>query len=324
MLHPTSSRRRRRIVTGSVLVMLAALSLGVAGAGGMTVPGAGVVPASEVSTPAMPSPSAPSMPPATVPVTSGPPSSAAPPRTALKPGTNHNWEAERYAYPAKDVQRWINEPEQKAGQPKRKVAFLTFDDGPTYSSTPQVLTILRAKKVPATFFYMGRRQALRAGDDQLPQRTIAQGHAIAIHGYSHDYDYLYPGGTANPQHVLGDHQRAVEAVRRAVGKDFVSHAYRYPGGHMSWKGLRPADRGLAKRGAHWIDWNAMDGDGDLKPPTSADAAARMVRSHLAARGNPTVAVVLLHDYPHNRLTIRSLPKIIDDLTDAGYEFGVIA
>lgn len=37
-----------------------------------------------------------------------------------------------------------------------KVAFLTFDDGPTLSTTPKVLDILKEENVKASFFVIGK------------------------------------------------------------------------------------------------------------------------------------------------------------------------
>ncbi|MGY4719645.1 polysaccharide deacetylase family protein [Naumannella huperziae] len=243
--------------------------------------------------------------------------------TKLKPGANHNNAASAYVYSAKDVNRWLVEGEKAAGYPRNKIAFLTFDDGPTNSSTPRVLDILKKEKVPATFFYIAGPKALGKADKSLVRRTIAEGHAIDIHSYSHDYSELYPGGRGNAKQVVADNEKALAAIRKVLGPDYAVHGYRYPGGHQSWKGLDEADAAMAKKDRYWIEWNALDGDGDAEAPASSEAAAELVSSTLAESGNPGVAVVLLHDYKDNDLTIGALPTIIEDLRSDGYEFGVI-
>lgn len=59
---------------------------------------------------------------------------------------------------------------------------LTFDDGPHPKFTPQLLEILKAEGVPATFFMLGNMVK------QYPEvaRAVAEGgHEIANHGFSH-------------------------------------------------------------------------------------------------------------------------------------------
>lgn len=58
---------------------------------------------------------------------------------------------------------------------------ITFDDGPT-AWTPQVLDVLKAGNIRATFFVLGRAVEQRS---EMVQRMLAEGHEIAIHGYDH-------------------------------------------------------------------------------------------------------------------------------------------
>ena len=64
---------------------------------------------------------------------------------------------------------------------------LTFDDGPSESSTEKILDILRDHKVPATFFVCGKNV------ERLPsivRRALAEGHTIGNHTYSHPFLYF--------------------------------------------------------------------------------------------------------------------------------------
>ena len=63
----------------------------------------------------------------------------------------------------------------------RKRCALTFDDGPS-AGTAQVLDILARAQATATFFVL-TTNALKHGD--LIRRAAAEGHAIAIHGTTH-------------------------------------------------------------------------------------------------------------------------------------------
>lgn len=236
--------------------------------------------------------------------------------TTLQAGTNRNQAAGAYAYRAADVQRWIQTP-GKGPQPAEKVVFLTFDDGPT-SMTPRTLDALKAAGVHATFFVIGSQVK---GHEATLQRAIAEGHAVAIHTFGHNYGYLYPGRTGNASRITADRDKAVAAVRQVLGAGYESAAYRYPGGHMSWKGLGPADAALAKQGVSWIDWNAMTGDAEpaaRRPGTVATMVA-MASPPKGAR----VSVVLAHDTPDKALTLQSIPEIVKAYKAAGFTFGVI-
>jgi peptidoglycan/xylan/chitin deacetylase (PgdA/CDA1 family) len=59
---------------------------------------------------------------------------------------------------------------------------LTFDDGPDPHWTPQILDILKQKRVPATFFIVGENALTERG---LLDREIREGHEIGSHTYTH-------------------------------------------------------------------------------------------------------------------------------------------
>lgn len=255
-----------------------------------------------------------------------PPAPPTPEPTERVQGSNHSHEASRYAFPAKDVHNWLVKGKEASNYPTRKIAFLTFDDGPNNGTTPLVLDILKKKKVRATFFYIGGKVGVGSADPAVIERTIREGHAIAIHTFTHNYRELYPGRNAKPAAILADRERARDAIRKVLGDDFETSAYRYPGGHMSWRSMDAADKALADINVYWLDWNTLNGDAEpaSRAPTSVEGAQAMVMSNL---GNPqtNVAVVLMHDTggPYG-LTVKSLPGIIDRLSEAGYRFGVIS
>ena len=60
---------------------------------------------------------------------------------------------------------------------------LTFDDGPDIY-TPQVLEVLRAYKVKATFFVMGKKARARP---DLIRAEIAAGHLVENHTWDHPH-----------------------------------------------------------------------------------------------------------------------------------------
>lgn len=274
--------------------------------------------------------------------------------TALKPGTNHNNAAAAYAYEAKDIQACLLVPQhsvsstatppatatpgrtpsanrtpsatpQVAGTcpSDRKIVFLTLDDGPNDRITPKVLDALKAANAPATFFYVANKTGLEGSDPEVTKRTIAEGHAIDIHTYSHNYKYLYPGGRGNADNILADREKALASIKKVLGDDYAVSGYRYPGGHMSWKNLDESSRRLAAEGAYWLDWNAMNGDAEQSAPTSVDGQLSMVKRTMRESGNPNVVVLLMHDHEYADLTVAAIPEIVAHYREQGYEFGVI-
>ena len=65
----------------------------------------------------------------------------------------------------------------------RKV-HLTFDDGPSAETTPQLLDHLKESGIKATFFVVGRNIENARGR-AIIERMAAEGHQIGNHTYSH-------------------------------------------------------------------------------------------------------------------------------------------
>jgi peptidoglycan/xylan/chitin deacetylase (PgdA/CDA1 family) len=63
-----------------------------------------------------------------------------------------------------------------------KLLALTYDDGPNPRWTPELLDLLAEHGVKATFFVVGKYVER---EPELVRRTIAEGHAVGNHTYSH-------------------------------------------------------------------------------------------------------------------------------------------
>ena len=244
----------------------------------------------------------------------------------LMKGSNHILKADSYAYDAKKISQFIR-PTKSDGYVKNtdntKICFLTFDDGPNHSITPQILDILKKENVPATFFEIGKHISQDTKD--ILERQLNEGHAIALHSYEHDYSKLYPGRVANVDRIKKEAEMAQKALQDVLGPDFKSSVWRYPGGHMSWKQLKPADEALEKMGIHWIDWNSLVGDAEPKRvrPTTVEGMVEFANTSLTYQAEQDIVVVLCHDAPGKQLTVDSLPSIIKNFKDKGYKFGIL-
>jgi peptidoglycan-N-acetylglucosamine deacetylase len=100
---------------------------------------------------------------------------------------------------------------------------LTFDDGPNPAHTPELLDVLAAQGVAATFFLVGRN-ALRY--PELARRIVAEGHAVGSHSMSHP-DPWELSATELWDEYRGGHQ----AVADTIGQDV--RLFRPPKGHVS-------------------------------------------------------------------------------------------
>ena len=75
---------------------------------------------------------------------------------------------------------------QDPAEPLQKVVYLTFDDGPK-ADTPELLAVLDALDVPATFFLMGASVRMYPEHARM---IYEAGYPIGCHSMGHKYSYL--------------------------------------------------------------------------------------------------------------------------------------
>lgn len=219
-----------------------------------------------------------------------------------------------------------NEPPTVPAPPavSEKVAYLTFDDGPS-PVTLQVLDILQAHDVKATFFVVGRNIP---GNEAILQRILAEGHTIGGHTFSHDYQVLY----RNKDAFFADLEKGNELIEQATG--IKPTIFRYPGGSSNTISLTYQDPAhynkqhtvMAEikaesdsRGYTFIDWNVTNGDGRSNTYTASDALAQ-VKQQVKEQKE---IVVLMHDAAPKKATAQSLEAVIVFLQEKGYRFAAI-
>lgn len=189
------------------------------------------------------------------------------------------------------------------GAPRQHVGAgsvaLTIDDGPDPRWTPQVLALLRANGIRATFCLVGTQ--VRA-HPELVRQIAADGHALCDHTESHDI------------HLPS---RSAAGVRAEVGSgydDIVAAAgvrpayFRAPGGNWSPAILTAADRlGMVPLG-----WSVDPRDW-ARPGTASIAAT--------VGGAPGGSIVLVHDGGGDRSqTVAALRTALPALQARGLAF----
>ena len=229
-------------------------------------------------------------------------------------GKNYSQVGQSFADDPAKVQKIINTGKNDG----KKVAYLTFDDGPSVANTTKILDILKEKEVKATFFIMGQ-ELTSSKDADVIKREIAEGHAIGNHTFSHDYHKLYPGGHVDAKAFMEDVDKTNNKLKEILGQDFHTNVVRMPGGHMSWKGTDKLDKVFEEKQYYSIDWNVENGDAKREKRNSA----QLFDFFKNTLGNKEAIVVLMHDTQGKQSTVEALPSIIDYLKKEGYEFRTI-
>ncbi len=192
-----------------------------------------------------------------------------------------------------------------------KVAYLTFDDGPSNTITPQILDILKEYDVKATFFIIGN---LAEKYPELIRRMYDEGHAIGNHTYSHNYKYIYKN-TANFIEEL----KATEKVfKNILGNEYETKLVRFPGGSFGNK-RAPFRKTVVDNGYIYYDWNSLNGDAEGKNISKNRLIQRFKNT---ANGKNTL-LVLMHDMGAKKTTVEALPEIIEYLQQNDYEFDIL-
>ncbi len=189
---------------------------------------------------------------------------------------------------------------------EEKIIYLTFDDGPTDSTTPKILDILKENDVKATFFVIGRQIQTRK---EILRRTLAEGHSIGVHSYSHEYSEIY----RSPHALLKDIEQCRSAIISVV-PSWKGNIYRFPGG----EGGLSQELGNAVRNAGYrvCGWNASTEDA-ISPNATAD---ELFENALRTAGERKKIILLMHDGVGYKETVRCLPKLIRHYKNAGYTF----
>lgn len=227
-------------------------------------------------------------------------------------------EADNNATDAREVQSRLTEWNYQR-EDNEKVAYLTFDDGPSEYVTDEILDVLKEKDVKATFFVLGSMVDKNDYAKKALKRIVKEGHAIGNHGYSHRYDVLYPGNVVNVDSFMADMKKSEDAMKDVLGDSFSTNVIRFPGGHGSWD-TSAIDPVLQEKGYSYIDWNTLNGDAESQGLSSEQLLGRLKETVSDLEGNNDVIVVLMHDTDEKQSTAQYLSNAIDYLRSQGYEF----
>jgi peptidoglycan/xylan/chitin deacetylase (PgdA/CDA1 family) len=181
-----------------------------------------------------------------------------------------------------------------------KVVELTFDDGPDPRWTPQVLSILDAERIHATFSLIG---IWAAQYPNLVRQELAMGETVCNHTLHHN-EHL----DRDPLPIVAaEIDGGAAAIEAASGHD--PSCYRPPGGRWSPMVVQVAHAAHERM----LDYS-IDPSDYLKPPPP------VILSRILSKLTPG-AVVVLHDGGGDRShTVAMLKTLIDTLKAQGFTF----
>lgn len=193
-----------------------------------------------------------------------------------------------------------------------KAVYLTFDDGPSKDVTPQILDILAANHIKATFFIVNY------DEESLPiiQRMIDEGHTVGLHSYSHVYSQIYASADAFMENLY----KLRDKLKADTG--YEAFVMRFPGGsnntvvENSSEIMPELVQRVTDEGMMYLDWNVSNEDATGNN-ISASELVQHVKDYLRPEGTN---VILMHDTSAKQSTADALQGIIDYCTAQGHRF----
>lgn len=145
--------------------------------------------------------------------------------------------------------------EMTSKKEEKKVMYLTFDDGPS-EYTNDLLDLLAQHDMKVTFFLL---EAEMKRNPEVVKRMVDEGHAVGVHGVSHEKGTFY-SGTNGP---LKEMEQANETLLSIIGEKTC--LARTPYG--SYPYLTKAQKQALLNGHYVIwDWNIDSRDWSFRSP----------------------------------------------------------
>ena len=186
--------------------------------------------------------------------------------------------------------------------PGKKIIYLTFDDGPSWTSDT-----LERYNVKATFFVIG------TSNMNYVDEIAAGGHSIGIHSYTHEFYDIY----ASEDAFFEDFFKLRDEIQRRTG--ISTTLCRFPGGSSNT--ISRFNPGIMTRltaaveamGFQYFDWNVDSNDAG-----GAKTAEEVYNKVISGVQKQNVSVVLQHDI--KGFSVDAVEMIIQWGLANGYNF----
>lgn len=210
----------------------------------------------------------------------------------------------------------------RTGYKEHEIA-ITIDDGPANTYTDQMLDVLKAKGVHATFFLIGENAERYPN---LVRRIWREGHEIGNHSYTHPN--IGTIGETRARAELNATQRVFQSILRRSTLLFRPpyNADAEPSSTQEVMPVKIASSLNYITVGEFIDpqdWMTQerDADGNWQRRPAEEMLNAVFEQLRTEKGN----CILLHDGGGNRReTVRLLPMLIDALRAKGYQFVTVS
>ncbi len=185
---------------------------------------------------------------------------------------------------------------------KKKIVYLTFDDGPADISG-DIIRLLERYHFKATFFMIDGN--IRRYPEAV-KLMVKSGETVGLHSVTHDQKKFY----ASVNSVLGELNQNRNTLKEISGID--SYFMRTPYGSVPK--MTPEYRKAVKEAGYFMwDWNIDSKDWYYKDSRYVYSVIEQL-NRMSHHQGPIV--ILLHERP---ATLAHLPKLLDYLRKQGYE-----
>lgn len=200
-----------------------------------------------------------------------------------------------------------------------KVAYLTFDDGPS-KNTPLILDILKENDINATFFIISPYIEEHIN---IVKRAFTEGNAIGNHTADHEYKHIYISEDA----FFNNFEKQQKFIKEVTGTDCT--IFRFPGGSHNTVVANSRGKDFTKnitqklntQGINVYDWNIDSGDSKGNNIPASKLVQNICKEIKDKDGNyKNPAIILMHDCMTKTTTVEALPEIINFLKNEGYTF----
>ena len=189
--------------------------------------------------------------------------------------------------------------------------YLTFDDGPNPTTTPDLLDVLAREGVHATFFLIDAHITEETGP--IVRRMFAEGHAVGLHSATRHY-MLMP--SAKLARTLTE---AADRIERLAG----TRPCRTFRPHAGWRSARMFE-GLRQIDYQLVGWGWMLWDFNWWRPRTAASTFQRIAKRVSAGD-----IIVMHDGDESaprrdqRHTVDATARLIPALRARGFSFGTV-
>lgn len=199
---------------------------------------------------------------------------------------------------------------------ERRIVYLTFDDGPSFTNTDAILDVLCKNKVKATFCVVGENVI---NNRQTIKRIDRLNMSIIPHCNTHEYSKIYSSSMS----YIDDLEKCEETINSVLNKNKKFKMVRIPGGSTNticnYAILNQIKNKIVEKEMYYIDWNIDCGD----THSYLVDKNRILENINMYAGKESIEIVLMHDLQNKVTTTNSLQEIIDIYKDMGYEFKTV-